>query len=298
MNFGKVEKAHLDNTLIHLPPDHERNHHILSGKPANQFTLKFGCSSWGLREWKGILYPKTAKTSDFLKHYSAFYQTVEFSPVFYALPTHQQVYKWKEQVGPHFRFCPKFPESITHQKKFIGISEELNNYLSVMYEFGDHLGPAFLMPHPSLRIEQFSLITQFLDQLPFDFASYLELRNASWFPMGNELFDALEKRKIPLVITDTVGRRDVVHMTLTQPKVMIRFVGNDLHPTDYARIDEWVQRLAFWINNGLEECYFFIHQHEERHSPELLHYFIQQLNPHLSTPIHHPNLLYQGGLFD
>lgn len=297
MNFGKVEPFLLDQLKFSLPPDHPRNAQVLSGKPNNQFTIRIGCSSWGLKEWKGVLYPKTAKNNDFLKHYSTFYQTVEFSPVFYALPTHQQVFKWKEQVGPLFRFCPKFPESITHQKKFNAIGEELSNYLSVMYEFGEQLGPAFLMPHPSLRIEQAFLVTQFIDQLPSDFNTYLELRNTSWFPIGNELCDALEKRKIPLVITDTAGKRDVIHMTLTQPKVMVRFVGNNLHPSDYTRIDEWVKRLTFWINNGLEECYFFIHQHEERFSPELLLYFVQALNHHLKQPIHHPQLLYQGGLF-
>jgi len=33
------------------------------------------------------------------------------------------------------------------------------------------------------------------------------------------------------------GRRDVCHATLTAPELMLRFVGNGLHPTDLTRVD-------------------------------------------------------------
>lgn len=35
------------------------------------------------------------------------------------------------------------------------------------------------------------------------------------------------------------GRRDVAHMNITVPKTMIHFVANDLHETDYKRLDDW-----------------------------------------------------------
>ena len=80
------------------------------------------------------------------------------------------------------------------------------------------------------------------------------------------------------VITDTAGRRDCAHMHLTIPKVFIRYVGNSLHPTDYTRIDGWVQRMKYWLDNGLQELYFFMHMHDEATSPELTVYLVDKMN--------------------
>jgi uncharacterized protein YecE (DUF72 family) len=80
------------------------------------------------------------------------------------------------------------------------------------------------------------------------------------------------------VLTDVAGRRDVLHMRLTSPSAMIRFVGNSLHPTDYTRIDDWVERLKMWFDSGLKQLYFFVHEPDNITSPELATYFINQLN--------------------
>ncbi len=67
-------------------------------------------------------------------------------------------------------------------------------------------------------------------------------------------------------------------MNLTVPKAFIRFVGNSLHPTDYIRIDDWVNRIKIWVNKGLKELYFFMHMHDEAFSPELSLYLVEKLN--------------------
>ena len=79
-------------------------------------------------------------------------------------------------------------------------------------------------------------------------------------------------------------------MHLSKPQCFIRFVGNALHRTDYERIDDWVQRIRQWMETGLEKCYFFMHQHEELHSPALIKYFIEQLNKHCGTSIKAPEM--------
>lgn len=80
------------------------------------------------------------------------------------------------------------------------------------------------------------------------------------------------------MITDTAGRRDCCHMHLAQSKVFIRYVGNSLHPTDYTRIDDWVNRIQYWLENGLREIYIFMHMHNEAFSPELTVYLVDKLN--------------------
>ena len=101
----------------------------------------------------------------------------------------------------------------------------------------------------------------------------------------------LREIKIGSVITDTSGRRDVLHMRLTTPIAFIRFVGNNLHPTDFRRIDDWVNRMKLWIDSGIETIYFFIHNHEELNSPELCKYTIQKLNAATGLNLKGPNLL-------
>ncbi len=79
------------------------------------------------------------------------------------------------------------------------------------------------------------------------------------------------------VITDTSGRRDCAHMQLTVPKAFIRYVGNSLHSTDFTRVDEWIDRIKSWINQGIEQVYFFMHMHDEDFSPELTVYMVDKL---------------------
>jgi uncharacterized protein YecE (DUF72 family) len=80
------------------------------------------------------------------------------------------------------------------------------------------------------------------------------------------------------VITDVAGRRDVLHNRLTLPKAFIRFTGNDLHPTDFTRLNEWLKRIEQWQQMGLQELYFFLHTPEKHLTAELANYFIEHYN--------------------
>lgn len=140
-----------------------------------------------------------------------------------------------------------------------------------------------------MGVKHLATIEEFITGLPVDIDLFLELRHEEWYAgkegYNHELFDFLCDSKRGTVITDAAGRRDCVHMHLSTPECFIRFVGNALHPTDYTRIDEWVHRIKIWMAEGLETCYFFMHQHEELHSPELIKYFIEQMNKQCGTTI-------------
>ena len=93
------------------------------------------------------------------------------------------------------------------------------------------------------------------------------------------------------VITDTAGRRDCAHMHLTLPKTFIRYVGNSLHPSDFTRIDAWVNRMKYWLDKGMEELYFFMHMHDEATSPELTIYLIDKLNAECGLSLIKPTFI-------
>ena len=134
---------------------------------------------------------------------------------------------------------------------------------------------------------------QYLATLPKEVTFFLEVRHPDWFndTYSSELFQQLKKLKIGSVITDAAGRRDCCHMHLTLPKTFIRFVGNSLHATDYERVDNWVQRMKYWLDHGIREIYFFMHMHDETYSPELTQYLTEQLNEVCQLQLQVPRIM-------
>lgn len=299
MDFGKIDIAHIDSIPFKLPADHPKNKDIISGKRLPKPSIYIGASGWGMKELSGALYPRTLKSNQYLTHYSRAYKTVELSALFYGLPAPDQIKRWYDQTPPDFRFCPKFLQQITHTNRLINVSEYLELYLDCISGLGEKLGPILFMPHPSLGPKDQAKLLNFMDQLPDWINFQIELRHPDWFMGTNHegFFDELQKRRQAALITDTAGRRDALHMHLTTPQAMVRFAGYNLHPTDYQRIDDWTDRLACWIEHGLESVYFFIHQAEEHLTPLLIRYFIEQLNAKARLNLPQPTLVSDQTLF-
>lgn len=293
MEFGKVSPEELEQADFTLPPDPPETSHALHPlKGKTKFYI--GCAKWGRPDWVGKLYPKKTKPKDFLEHYAQVFNCIEFNAVFYKMPFPSDVWQWKSKVPKDFIFCPKFTNTITHLKRLKNVEFETGKFLEAITEFRENLGPIFLMPHPQMSPKQQETLFKFIEDFPKDLDMFVELRHPDWYledGYNKELYSFLKKHKRGTVITDATGRRDCAHMYLTTNECFIRFVGNSLHPTDYTRIDDWVQRIKTWMEQGLKTCYFFMHQHEELHSPELIKYLIEQLNKHCGTDIKPPVLL-------
>ena len=281
MDFGRIEAAQIADVDFCLPQDTRLTTAVLrAARKDEKPKVYVGCAKWGRPDWVGKIYPPKTKSADFLKVYAHQFNSIELNSVYYNLPTPQGIRKWKDMVGDDFLFCPKFSKIITHNKRMQNVAAELDHYLNAIYELGNNLGPLFLMPEPFMGPKYKPVIEQFIQSLPDDITLFVEYRQKEWLQPQNaaESFDYLKELNTGTVITDTSGRRDALHMNLTTPQAFIRFVGNGLHPTDYTRIDSWVDRIGEWLKAGLERCYFFMHQHDERYSPELCKYLIEQLN--------------------
>lgn len=289
MDFGKVESVDLGKIDFRLPPDAEATAHLLKKlKPSKKPTLHVGCAKWGRKDWVGKIYPKGTKDVDFLSHYAKHFNCIELNATFYRIPTVSQAEGWKKKVGMDFKFCPKFTDQITHIKRMKGAEGITSAFLEGIAAFGDNLGPVFLQTPPTYTPKNLDTLEEYIASLPDELDLFVELRHPGWFSdpeVFNMVFDMLERQKAGAVITDASGRRDCVHMRLTTPSAFIRFVGNGLHPTDYARCDDWVQRMKLWFDQGVGDIYFFMHQHEEIYSPELCKYVIGQVNKELDLNI-------------
>ena len=298
MEFGKLPEQELAKVNFALPPDAAANKQVLKGKPAQNMRVYTGCGKWGISEWQGKLYPPKTRKTQFLDFYVQQYNAVELNLVHYEIYPPKTIAEWAAQAGDnHFLFCPKMPRVISHEKLLVQCEQETNDCLNSYRAFGDHLGPVFLQLSEQFTPAYRDDLFRYLEQLPRDMQFFIEVRHSGWFTqeeIRKEFTATLKQHHMGWVITDTAGKRHCAHTELTVPHAFIRFTGNSMHPTDFTRIDEWVQRIKAWQAAGLESLFFFMHMHDEAYSPELSVYLTDQLNEVCGLQLVKPKILRPG----
>jgi uncharacterized protein YecE (DUF72 family) len=249
--------------------------------PERRFYL--GTPAWGHREWTGKIYPLGLKASEYLHHYAQSFNTIELNTTHYRIPTAEQAKKWQDQVQDRkdFLFCPKVFQGISHTPGGLHNQQILKEWFSFLEKMTPHLGPCFIQLPPHFDYSKKATLFYFLQSWPAEFELAIEFRHSSWFE-GPRILGALEKylrqKKISVVITDVAGRRDLLHTSLTAEFVMLRFIGNDLHPTDFTRAQAWSERFAKWSAAGLSRFFFFAHEPDDIKAPELAQSVLLNLN--------------------
>jgi len=295
MDFGKV--ANIENIDFTLPPDRVQTIQLfneLKNKPAKKQEFFVGCAKWGRQDWIGQIYPEGTKEKDFFSIYAKNFNSIELNATHYRIPTEKTVLDWKSKVDDTFHFCPKFPQSISHFKRLKNAHDQTMSFYDAIKLFGNNLGTSFLQMPPNYGPKNYLDFENYIDSLPTDLKVCVEFRHKEWFldtPIVAEAYQMMKEKGVGTVITDAAGRRDCVHQLLTTPEAFIRFVGNSLHPTDYTRADDWINRLNDWLKKGLKTMYFFMHQHDERYSPVLIDYAIKKLNKAAKTNLQEPQMI-------
>ncbi|MEO7801545.1 MAG: DUF72 domain-containing protein [Ginsengibacter sp.] len=296
MDFGKVPESSLMDVNFILPGEPAWNASILNGKPITAPKVYLGCAKWGRKEWVGKIYPKGTKEANFLDEYVKHYNSIELNATHYKLYDVTAIQKWANKTQDDFLFCPKVYQGISHFGNLKDKQPLTDTFLHSITAFGKHLGPIFLQLSDKFGPKRKEDLFNYLELLPHDVTFFLEVRHSDWFEqtLFEDLLLTLKRLKIGIVITDTAGRRDCCHMHLSNTKTFIRYVGNSLHETDYTRIDNWVDRLQYWLNTGLSELYFFMHMHDEALSPELTVYLVDKLNEACNLNLKKPGFLPAG----
>jgi uncharacterized protein YecE (DUF72 family) len=301
MEFGRVSDEQLPLVDFTLPPDPQLTIDTLKAAGVKKpLEVHVGCAKWGRKEWVGQIYPEKTKEANFLDEYVKHFDCIELNATFYNVYPASTIEKWKAKAeqNPGFRFCPKFSQSISHIKRLKNAHEVTTAFYEGIMAFGDQLGPLFLQLSDNYTPKSMPELRAYLEELPRDVPVFVEVRHKDWYAIPSvrdELFAMLKQLNIGAVITDATGRRDCVHMELPTPHAFIRYVGNGLHPTDYARVDEWVQRIKQWQEQGLQSVWFFMHQHDEQYSPKLADYVTEQLNKELGLNLMRPMFIQKDG---
>jgi uncharacterized protein YecE (DUF72 family) len=276
MEFGKVD--HPENIDFTFPKDHPDTKEILNAQKIDQpFEVYVGCAKWNKKDLKGF-YPRGTK--DELIYYSSQFNSIELNATFYKAPSINQVQTWRDKVPDGFKFYPKIPQEISHFKRMFNISDSLTAFCDAISNFENTLGIPFLQLHDNFKPKDFGRLQDFIKEFPKGMPLAIEVRNKEWFLDGiecDQFFDLLLENEKIAILVDTAGRRDLLHMRLTSPHAFIRYVGAN-HPSDYTRLDDWVERIKQWRKEGLRSLHFFVHQNIEKESPLLSAHFIQKMN--------------------
>jgi uncharacterized protein YecE (DUF72 family) len=272
VKFGKLDNVDHLNFSLDVP---HQDYSFLPNERSGDLEIIVGGTVWGVPQWKGVHFPAKAKPSEFLFHYSRLFPCIEFNGSHYRTPPVAQVAKWVEQVPSNFLFCPKFPQSVSHWRQFQNCERETDLFIEALFAFGKNLGTTFIQLPPHYSPSKAEPLLRYLEKLPTDVRYSVEMRHPDWF-VGNvleEYANELKKLKVGLIVCDTAGRRDAVHMRLTSDELVVRFGGNDLQVSDEIRMRQWIQQLKAWEKIGLKKCYFWIHQPESLHTVETMQLF-------------------------
>ncbi|WP_037321721.1 DUF72 domain-containing protein [Salegentibacter sp. Hel_I_6] len=290
MNFGKVD--HPENIDFTLPETHPDTIKVLNKTSSKDGfnDVRIGCAKWNRKDLKNF-YPRGTK--DELIYYSSQFNSIEFNGSFYRMYPEEQFEKWYGKAEENFKFFPKVPRIISHIKRLNGTEEQTDEFVKNLLQLKEKLGMVFLQMRDDFSPKSIIRLDDFLAHWPKEIPISVELRHPEWYAdeqISNELYDVLQKRNVAHIITDTAGRRDLIHMRLSNSTAFIRYNGAN-HETDYTRLDDWIDKLEEWKKEGLENVYFFIHQNIEEASPLLSAYFIKKFNERFKTDIKIPKTL-------
>ncbi|HAB90201.1 MAG TPA: hypothetical protein DCF84_06655 [Bacteroidetes bacterium] len=219
-----------------------------AGHPPNQGNknrIVTGLSSFSHPEWIGTIYPSSTPRKQMFTAYSKVFSGIEFNGTRYKFPSPDQIAKWSDQTNEGFAIYPKLPQSISHAKRYDQdeIVRRIEDFVELATGFGPRLGRCFLCFPSHVGADRLEELLSLIGGLDRNIPLAIELRHSSWFvPHSIALYsfsEALSKKNVSLIITDTPGRQDVFHSYITSNNLMVRFVASGNRAADTRRIKVW-----------------------------------------------------------
>lgn len=241
MKFGKVDDP--SNIDFSLPKDHPDTQLVLANsKGKEDLNVFIGCAKWNRQDLKGF-YPRGTK--DELVYYSSQFNSIELNATFYRIFPPEQFSKWYDKTPANFKFFPKLTQDVSHLRRLNEkIFPYIDAYLEGAHNLKEKLGTIFLQMHGNFGPKNWDRVVRFVEYWPKEFKLAVEFRHPDWFndeKVADELHHLLKENDMAKVLVDTAGRRDMLHMRLSNNEAFVRYVGAN-HPTDYTRLEDWVER--------------------------------------------------------
>ncbi|NND84288.1 MAG: DUF72 domain-containing protein [Acidimicrobiia bacterium] len=197
--------------------------------------LHIGVSGWSFDEWKDGFYAGVPRAK-WLGHYAHHFPTVEVNYTFRRTMASTTAEKWREAVGPDFRFSVKAHQRITHTHRLKDPGEHLPYFLASLEPLGPSLGPVLFQTPPHLPRDD-DRLGAFLEALPGTFDPVFEFRNESWSAPG--VSELLASHGAGLVVSETDDQP--APAVLAAPLLYVR-LRREAYSDDDLRA--WAERLV------------------------------------------------------
>ncbi len=218
----------------------------------------------GLPQWSHPKWVRLGITS--LEEYARHFNCVEGNTTLYALPKPEIVARWYEQTHDDFRFCFKFPATISHRGRPAPLRRVKQRiFLPASAPLASRIGQYWLQLPATFGPRDLPALWHFLDGLPKDFTYGVEVRHPEFFAKGEaeqQLNRGLHERNVNRVILDSRPVHSAaatspamidaqqkkpkvpVHAVMTARQPMVRFIGGDdmAHNRELFRV--WLQTLG------------------------------------------------------
>lgn len=159
-----------------------------------------GTTGWSHRNWAGPFYPYDMPPSEYLAAYAQQFSTVEIEYTFFNIPSKQMVQSWYRRTPPGFLFSPCLPRHITHDQRLRSVQPFFDEFLAVITELGNKLGPLLLQLPEDFRQTEQEHLEAFLETLPRQQQFAIEFRHGSW--IKETTFRLLEQYQVAWVVVD------------------------------------------------------------------------------------------------
>ncbi len=229
-----------------------------------------------------------------LAAYATWCSAVEGNTTFYATPSTTTVHRWASEAPAGFRFCFKLPRTITHDRRLREAVALTSEFIDHMAPLASHMGPAQIQLPASFGPTDLAVLDRFLGEAPPAPSGWaVELRHEAFGPGGSHeraANDLLAQAGANRVLIDTRSVFSVPPVTEAEheawqrkPRIGVRPVATGAAPIvrfigqsnlEGAKVDAepWVERVARWLDGGLEPT-VFLHTPDNRRVLELCRWF-------------------------
>jgi uncharacterized protein YecE (DUF72 family) len=259
-----------------------------------------GTCAWSFDDWRDVFYPHRCPRNRWLEFYARHFPAVEMDSSFYHVPSATTVEHWRSMTGPGFRFCPKLPKTLSHEKRLEQPAPEISMMRHLAAELGGQFGCALLQLPPSFhaRPHEEKALRGFLRAWPDEVPLAVEFRDESWQrPSAATL---LEDHGVAWVWADNLPLDKEAHagfgfLPVTAPHLYVRLLGDfrtkygaDGHETHrYGRLlwprdvalEHWAVKLRHQA--AAKAIYLFANNHYEGMAVET----VRRLEQKLGCPV-------------
>jgi uncharacterized protein YecE (DUF72 family) len=215
--------------------------------------LFVGTSGFAYKEWKGDFYPEKTPDKQMLAYYSTQLPSVEINYTFRRLPAETTCEGWKVQSADGFRITLKAPQRITHMKRLIDTSEEVEEFLRRSRILGEKLGAILFQLPPNFRYER-ERLEKFLATLPPVCPYAMEFRHDSW--QDPEVSELLRSNNVAFCAAET-EEKALSNVPITARHAYLRLRKENYSDEELAL---WAKRLHEVTQAGTDVWCYFKHE--------------------------------------